>query len=119
MKNLYRLLATISLLGWPSLAWAQIQNIPANFCGLGLPCRGDIFSYVVWIVNVLLSFVAVAAVIVIIYAGVKYITAFGDETAAKEAKNVILYAVIGLLVIGLSAAIVNFVVLAINGVVLP
>lgn len=118
MKFIRWLLLLFSL-GWPVMVLAQIQNLDASFCRLGLPCGGDIFSYVVWIVNVLLSLVALAAVIVIIYAGVKYITAMGDEQAAKEAKGIILYAVIGLLIIGLSAAIVNFVVLAIHGVVIP
>lgn len=114
MKQFWLLL--LLLVALPLATHAQITPITTEQCGLlGISCVSTLGQYIVAIVNVLLSFVALVAVIVIIYAGVKYITAAGDEQAAGEAKKIILYAVIGLIVIGLSAAIVNFVVLAIQG----
>lgn len=60
------------------------------------------------IINVFLMLVATIAVIVLIYAGVRYIISLGNEDEAERAKRMILYAVIGLIVVGLSAVIVNF-----------
>ena len=61
------------------------------------------------VVNALLSLVGLAAAIFLIYAGVKYIASTGDEEEANQAKRQIIYAIIGLVVIGLSAVIVNIV----------
>ncbi|MBI1833244.1 MAG: hypothetical protein HYR90_00240 [Candidatus Andersenbacteria bacterium] len=72
----------------------------------------DIKSIVVKVINVFLGFIALVAVIVIIIAGVQYITSRGDEGQVETAKHTIMYAAIGLLVVGLAAAIVNFVITA-------
>jgi high-affinity K+ transport system ATPase subunit B len=51
---------------------------------------------------------AVIAVIFVIIGGVRYITSQGDEDAALLAKNTIIYSILGVIVIALSAVIVNF-----------
>ena len=59
----------------------------------------------------LLSFVAgVIAVIMIIIAGLRYITSQGSSEATAGARNTIIYAVIGIAVVVLSQVIVRFVV---------
>lgn len=59
----------------------------------------------------LISIVAgIAAVIVIMIAGIMFITAAGDSGKISTAKNTITYAVVGLVVIVLARAIVVFVV---------
>jgi lysylphosphatidylglycerol synthetase-like protein (DUF2156 family) len=50
------------------------------------------------------------AVIVIILAGFKYVTSVGKQDSIAKAKNAILYAVIGLIVIMLAFAITWFVI---------
>lgn len=52
----------------------------------------------------------IIAVIVIIIAGYMYVTSQGDSAAVTKAKNAILYAVIGLVVIILAFAITWFVI---------
>jgi hypothetical protein len=59
----------------------------------------NIFSYVVGIISV----------IMIIIGGLKYITSGGDSGNVTGAKNTILYAVIGLVVVALAQLIVRFV----------
>lgn len=93
---------------------AQISPI-TNCTQLGTACTGsetvgDLRDYIWFIVNTILALVGLLAAGMIIYGGIQYIIARGDESAAEEAKKTILYAVIGLVVIGLSAAIVRFVV---------
>ncbi len=59
----------------------------------------------------ILSFVAgVAAFIVIIIAGLKYITSAGDTSAITSAKHTLIYAIVGLFVVAISQFIVNFVI---------
>lgn len=62
------------------------------------------------IISILLWVVGIAAVIVIIYAGITFITAAGNPSAITRAKTMIIYAIIGLAVAILSYAIVNFVI---------
>lgn len=58
----------------------------------------------------LLSYVAgIASVIMIIIAGVRYITSNGDPSGIKSAKDAIIYAIVGLIVVAISQAIVKFV----------
>jgi len=53
--------------------------------------------------------VGIAAVIMIIVGGFRYITSGGNDASVTSAKNTILYAVIGLIVVALSQLIVRFV----------
>lgn len=53
----------------------------------------------------------VAAVLVMILAGIKLVMASGDPANVKSAKDTILFAVIGLIVAALGAAIVQFVLI--------
>lgn len=62
------------------------------------------------VVNVLLFIVGVAAVIMIIIGGLRYVTSSGDSSQVTAAKNTVLYSVVGLVVAALAYAIVNFVV---------
>ena len=51
----------------------------------------------------------VIAVVIIVIAGFRYITSAGSPDKAKQARNTIVYTVIGLLIILFSFAIVNLV----------
>ena len=62
------------------------------------------------ITNVLLFLIGAISVIMIIYGGITYVTSSGDSTRVQNAKNTILYAVVGLIVAILAFAVVNFVV---------
>ena len=61
------------------------------------------------IINIISVIVAVVAVIMIIFGGFKYITSGGDSGNVTGAKNTILYAIIGLVVVALAQFIVKFV----------
>ncbi len=61
------------------------------------------------ILNVLSVIVGIIAVIMIIIGGFHYITSGGSDEKVKKAKNTILYAIIGLIVVALAQIIVKFV----------
>ena len=60
------------------------------------------------IVNLLSAIVGLVAVIMIIVGGFRYITSGGNDTSVTAAKNTILYAIIGLVVVALAQIIVRF-----------
>jgi hypothetical protein len=76
----------------------------------GTVTGSDLISGIRLVVNGFLSLIAMIAVIMMVIGGLKYITSQGDEDAATAAKNTILYAIVGLVVIGFSAVVVNFVI---------
>jgi hypothetical protein len=62
------------------------------------------------VINIMSAFVGILAVIMIIYAGFRYVTAGGDSSKISTAKNTLIYAIVGLVVAGLSQVIVRYVV---------
>lgn len=60
------------------------------------------------VISLLLFILGIAAVVVIIIAGFMYVTSNGDSGKLEQAKNTILYAVVGLLVAIFAYVIVNF-----------
>jgi hypothetical protein len=61
------------------------------------------------VINIFSLVVGVISVIMIIIGGLKYITSGGDSANVTGAKNTILYAIIGLVVVALAQVIVRFV----------
>ena len=68
--------------------------------------EGGIFNRVV---DTLLFLVGAVSVLMIIIGGIRYILSSGDQQQAANAKNTILYSVIGLVVAVLAWAIINYV----------
>lgn len=62
------------------------------------------------VVNILSFVVGIAAVIMIIIGGMKYILSAGDSNSINSAKNTILYAIIGLVIVAFAQIIVRFVI---------
>jgi hypothetical protein len=60
------------------------------------------------IVNLLSAVVGIVAVIMIIFGGLRYITSGGNDTSVTGAKNTILYAIIGLIIVALAQVLVRF-----------
>ena len=67
-------------------------------------------SIVSTVIKTMLFIVGVLSVIMIIYAGIRYVTAHGDKDQIKGAQNTLVYAIAGLVIAILAYAIVNFVV---------
>ncbi len=61
------------------------------------------------VINIFSWIVGIVAVIMIIYGGFRYVTSGGDSGAISAAKNTILYAIIGLVVVSMAQIIVHFV----------
>lgn len=117
-------LALVSPLASPALVSAQ--DIDQNLsCGANLNFSGDgncetdeagktagdrVDNVVTQVINIVSLLVGVAAVIMIMVGGLRYVTSNGDSGQVGNAKNTILYAVVGLVVVALAQIIVRFVV---------
>ncbi|HXE10002.1 MAG TPA: pilin [Verrucomicrobiae bacterium] len=71
----------------------------------------NIFQTVVTIMSII---VGIASVLVIIYAGMKYITSAGDSNKVSNAKSTLIYALVGLAVAGLAQFLIHFVLFQAN-----
>lgn len=72
-------------------------------------------DFVQAIVNFALSFLGLIAIVIVIYGGVLYVTSRGDEEMTSKGKKAITYAVIGILIIMGSYALINTVLTAGGG----
>lgn len=130
MGRMHRLLAPLFLAGAlmvpAGVVFAQDANIQGglcagasfNFqpgaansadCSDGGDATETINSLITKIINLLSAIVGVVAVIMIIVGGLRYITSGGNDSSVTGAKNTILYAIIGLVIVALAQIIVRFV----------
>lgn len=70
---------------------------------------GRINDIITQAINIFSIIVGIVAVIMIIVGGFKYITSGGDSGNISSAKNTIIYAVIGLVIVALAQFLVQFV----------
>lgn len=91
-------------------------QVNPNACAFaGNPPEQKINQLVATIVNLFSVLVGAVAVIMIIVGGFRYITSGGDSGNVSTAKNTILYAIVGLVIVALSQFIVKFVLAKATG----
>src|SRR3989344_2494185 len=81
----------------------QVSRFTNEFRGIQDPAKAGLITTIIRIINALLVLAAIAAIVFVIIGGVRYITSQGDEDATEQAKNSIIYAIIGIIVIILAA----------------
>ena len=86
----------------------EIQAFTGSFKGIQDPAQVGLIDSIINILNALLVLIAVAAIAFVIIGGLRYITAQGDEDAIAAAKNTVIFAILGIIVVLLAAVIVNF-----------
>lgn len=87
---------------------ARADGMPAELIG-----DNGVFSR---LTNTILLIVGLISVIMLVYGGLRYILSGGDSKKVTDAKNTVLYAIIGLIISLLAFAIVNFVLNSVVGV---
>lgn len=60
------------------------------------------------VINLFSAIVGIVAVVMIIVGGLRYITSGGNDASVTSAKNTLLYAIIGLVIVALAQVIVRF-----------
>jgi len=85
----------------------EFTDNPTSSCSSG-DATQHINNIVHTIVNLLSALVGIVAVIMIIVGGLRYITSGGNDTSVTSAKNTILYAIIGLIIVAFAQVLVRF-----------
>jgi hypothetical protein len=70
---------------------------------------GNVTDLISMVINVFSMIVGAIAVIMIVWGGLRYIMAGGDSSKITAAKNTIIFAVIGLVIVALAQLIVRFI----------
>ena len=83
-------------------------DLTGGTCDQG-DAKGKVDKAVAVAIDTFSWIVGVASVIMIIVGGFKYVTSSGDSNSVNSAKNTILYALVGLVVVALAQVIVRFV----------
>jgi len=78
-----------------------------TYTGLGTK---DIREGVMSVINVLLGFLGILAIIIILWGGFRWMTSAGNEEKVGEAKKIITAGIIGLVIIFTAYAIASFVI---------
>ena len=81
-----------------------------EFTDVGLGQTSDVKGSIANIINIVLGFLGIVAVIIILAGGFKWMTAGGNEDNVASARQMIIQGVIGLVVIFAAWAIASFVV---------
>lgn len=76
--------------------------------------NGSIQTIATKVVNIFSLIVGIVAVIMIIYGGFRYITSGGDSGKVSSAKNSLIYAIVGLIIVAIAQLIVNVVLTTVN-----
>lgn len=122
-KTLAAVVATLGLAVVPLALTAPVAAqgaIQDNLkCGTNLTTQGGtcdvsggtqgINKIITDVVNIFSIIVGIVSVIMIIFGGFRYVTSGGDSGNVSNAKNTIIYALIGLVVVALAQFIVQFV----------
>ena len=120
MKNVIRLVLSVLICGMVTLSGfgATVSAVSLQEGAEAAQCDGcpkDLFGdtgIFKQVTNTILYVVGIIAVVMLIIGGIKYVVSGGDSKKVTDAKNTVLYAIIGLVIAFLAFAIVNFVISA-------
>ena len=96
---------------------AALGNNSQNCGNAGKNGNTDLSGVASKIVNIFSIIVGIVAVIMIIYGGFRYITSGGDSGSVGNAKNTLIYAIVGLIIVALAQFIVHYVLNTTSGAV--
>ncbi len=86
------------------------ETFEGSFSDISVQGDTDLKSTTAQIINIVLGFLGIVAVIIILAGGFKWMTAGGNEDKVAEARQMIIQGVIGLVIIFASWAIASFVI---------
>ena len=124
IKMLVLSLGALFAVATPAIAVsAQTKGVTEDNVGCGIELQktdcgvavnkddgeNKVINIIKTVINVLSLIVGAVCIIMIVFGGFKYMTSGGESSGVSGAKNTILYAVVGLVVVLLAQAIVRFV----------
>lgn len=93
----------------------QITNGGSSSSSCASSAGNNINNIIKWILDIFSVIVGIAAVVMIVVGGLKYTISGGDSTRVSGAKDTILFAIVGLVVVALAQVVVHFVLTNVSG----
>lgn len=109
------IIISLALLIWPNLILAQSPLTNLTNATPDILEKGTLYQVVGQVIQVLLGLVGVLFLVLIIYGGVSWMTAGGDSGKVQKAKDTIIKATLGLVIIMTSYAIVYTLIKQLSG----
>lgn len=106
------------------VAIAAVSTVAVNYIGNqlggtsttnGLPTIVADSSTLGTVLNIVIGLIGAISVIMVIFGGFKYVTSRGEGQATAQAKDTIMYALIGLAITAVAGTLVNFVLIKVAG----
>lgn len=103
--------ATVLAMAWVSTVMADLGGPMPNLPGTAPPGTGEsgVRDAIISILNAVLNFLALVAVVIVVIAGIRLIISQGDEGEKDKAKTAIIYALVGLIIVLFARVIVALV----------
>lgn len=119
MKNMLKLLVIPALLVLPFMRVipVQAQDISSgleNVGGTAELAQTDLTDVIGTLISVFLTLLGIIFLILILYAGFLWMTAGGEEEKTEKAKDIMIRAVVGLIIILAAYSISSFVITALQ-----
>jgi hypothetical protein len=93
-----------------SLSCGSQFDVKSTGCAVSDPGAEDRVNTIIkFAINIFSVIVGIVAVVMIIVGGLRYITSGGEASNVSTAKNTIVYAIVGLVIVALAQIIVRFV----------
>lgn len=70
----------------------------------------DLPTFIISLINWLIGFAAVLAVVMIIVSGFQFITAFGDEKKIQKATSSLIFAIVGMVLVFIAPLVIQFII---------
>ena len=103
------IIAFLLILTTPVLAGDNDYGLKDTAKAAGLPTKHDVPSYLGIFIGGALALSGSIFLVLIVYGGIVLMTSGGNEKKVASARKIITYAIIGVLILGTSYAILNFV----------
>lgn len=110
MKNVER----VMLIGTAFLVPFSASALTAPVAPTDQHVPTDLAPAITKVITWILGLVALIAVLMIVWGGVQYLTAAGDQDRTRSAKDTITHAIMGLAIAGLAYAIITTIVTALS-----
>ncbi|MDO8669466.1 MAG: hypothetical protein Q7K65_04190 [Candidatus Buchananbacteria bacterium] len=105
----------LSIFAVPVIVSAQGLDLGLNEAGdIGL-ASGDLKASINSIIQLILSFLGILAVIIILWGGFMWMTAAGDEGKVDKAKKLIISGIVGIVIILAAYIIASYVITTVGG----
>ena len=109
LKKVTKSVATAALIAQASITTAFAQVNTDEFLPDDPTSKGNLIDFIRDGINLAIGLAGLVAVGFLVYSGVQYIVAAGDEGKVEKATKGITYSVVGLIISFISVLIVNFV----------